>query len=140
MQGHADAASQTDATADLAPATAQPVMVTTSTQVTAAEEGAAQVEELRTHVSMLQAELLRAVEALEAHEEQAAAQHERAAAAATEADAATAARIEAIGMAADAAVGAARCACSPAAVKGVYKGWDAALGVGGCEGKGCVGT
>lgn len=95
------------------PAASRPEMVAKSTQA-ADEEGAREAAELRARAGVLQAELLRAVEALEANEAAVAAQRESAAAAAVEADAAAATRIEAVGAAADSAVAAARCVRSAA--------------------------
>lgn len=81
-----------------------------ATQAVAVEEGLWELHELRCRAGLLQAELLRAVEALEAQEGETKAERERATAAAAAAHAAATARIEATGAAADATVAASRCA------------------------------
>lgn len=106
-------ATQTEAVGQVVVWPPQRETASVATQAAAAEEGLREVQELRGRAGLLQAELLRAVEALEAREGEAAAERERAAAAAAAADVAAAARIEALGAAADAAVAAGRCARPP---------------------------
>lgn len=81
-----------------------------ASQAVAVEDGLRELHELRTRAGLLQAELLRAVEALEAQEGEAKAERERAAAASAAEHAAAAARIAAAEAAADATVAAGRCA------------------------------